>query len=289
MPAGFREPVHSAVPTLLMSGRRDPVSPPRGAATPRARCRCRGSWSGRTADMRPTASADPACRTTIQREFVRTADPVRLPRRLHDAGARPAVPPPGPLAWHGLANLPRSFGSMLQFMRTRTVACAADGPQSVDSLRTQPYCPPDSSPHKDRQRTGPSGAARLATSCRRPPASRTPGPRPDRGSSGSAPSAKGTRPSPSKAAGSTHVPSARHAGDGAPQPGRSRRRARRGDRQDDLGAQVPLADRRRRTSRKAPDRIRRRSSPRTASSPSAAARSCSRSTRRTARSCGRTT
>ena len=79
VPADFREPVRSAVPTLLMSGRRDPVSPPRGAsAAARTLSASRvlvWHYGGHATD----GLAGRNCRPTIQREFVRSADPGRLP------------------------------------------------------------------------------------------------------------------------------------------------------------------------------------------------------------------
>ena len=79
LPAGFREPVQSNVPTLLMAGRRDPVTPPRTAETvartlPRSRVLV---WQhgGHGTDGLATRE----CRTSIQGEFLRSADPSRLP------------------------------------------------------------------------------------------------------------------------------------------------------------------------------------------------------------------
>jgi pimeloyl-ACP methyl ester carboxylesterase len=77
IPASYREPVRSAVPALLMSGRRDPVTPPR-TAEDAARTLSRSrlltwrygghAWDGLTGR---------GCRVAILREFLRTADPDR--------------------------------------------------------------------------------------------------------------------------------------------------------------------------------------------------------------------
>ena len=79
VPADFREAVRSTVPTLLMSGRRDPVSPPRGAAeaarTLSASRVLIWHYGGHATD----GLAGRNCRSTIQREFVRSADPAQLP------------------------------------------------------------------------------------------------------------------------------------------------------------------------------------------------------------------
>lgn len=76
---GFREPVQSSVPTLLMTGRRDPVTPPRTAEAvsrtlPRSRVLI---WNhgGHGSDGLTTRE----CRNSIQTEFVRSADLDRLP------------------------------------------------------------------------------------------------------------------------------------------------------------------------------------------------------------------
>lgn len=79
VPASYREPVRSAVPALLMSGRRDPVTPPR-TARDAARTLSRSrvlvwrygghAWDGLIGG---------GCHVMIQREFLRTADPDRLP------------------------------------------------------------------------------------------------------------------------------------------------------------------------------------------------------------------
>jgi pimeloyl-ACP methyl ester carboxylesterase len=77
--ASFREPVQSNVPTLLMSGRRDPVTPPR-TATEAARTLTRARvliWANGGHGTDGLATAD--CRTAIQEAFLRTADPDQLP------------------------------------------------------------------------------------------------------------------------------------------------------------------------------------------------------------------
>jgi pimeloyl-ACP methyl ester carboxylesterase len=77
--ASFREPVRSAVPTLLLSGRRDPVTPPR-TAQDAARTLTRSRvvvwpFGGHGTD----GLASPECRVSIMRDFLRTADPDALP------------------------------------------------------------------------------------------------------------------------------------------------------------------------------------------------------------------
>jgi pimeloyl-ACP methyl ester carboxylesterase len=75
----FRAPVESRVPALIMSGRRDPVTPPRtGAAVMRTLSRSiMVTWphGGHGTD----GQRSPACRTRIMREFLRTADPALVP------------------------------------------------------------------------------------------------------------------------------------------------------------------------------------------------------------------
>jgi len=90
LPAGFREPVRSAVPTLLMSGRRDPVSPPGGAADA-ARTLSMSRvlvWPHGGHGTDGLAGRD--CRTNIVGEFVRSADLARLP--LECMTGEPALP-----------------------------------------------------------------------------------------------------------------------------------------------------------------------------------------------------
>ena len=95
VPADFREPVRSSVPTLLMSGRRDPVSPPRGAAEaartlPASRVLV---WPHGGHGTDGLARGD--CRMTILRAFVRSADPVRLPLDCMAQQPRPFRGPAG--------------------------------------------------------------------------------------------------------------------------------------------------------------------------------------------------
>jgi pimeloyl-ACP methyl ester carboxylesterase len=78
IPSSFRHPVTSAVPTLLMSGRRDPVTPPRTAEDATAtlsRSRL-VVWphGGHGSDGLITGQ----CRTTIVQRFLSTADPEGL-------------------------------------------------------------------------------------------------------------------------------------------------------------------------------------------------------------------
>ena len=79
VPASYREPVRSAVPALLLSGRRDPVTPPRTAqVAARTLSRSRlliwrhggHAWDGLVGRE---------CRVAIQGAFLRTADPDRVP------------------------------------------------------------------------------------------------------------------------------------------------------------------------------------------------------------------
>ena len=74
----FRTPVQSAVPALVMAGRRDPVTPPRTAeevvrTLPRSKLVIwpRGAHGN-------DGLASPDCRTGIMRDFLRTADPNQL-------------------------------------------------------------------------------------------------------------------------------------------------------------------------------------------------------------------
>jgi pimeloyl-ACP methyl ester carboxylesterase len=78
VPPGFREPIHSAVPTLLMSGRRDPVSPPRGADEAARTLSVSRALVWPHGGHATDGLVNPGCRTAIQREFLRTADPLRL-------------------------------------------------------------------------------------------------------------------------------------------------------------------------------------------------------------------
>jgi pimeloyl-ACP methyl ester carboxylesterase len=79
IPSGFREPVDSGIPTLLMSGRRDPVTPPRTAEeTARTLSRSRivvWKYGGHGTDGLRTGE----CRSTILQHFLSTADPATLP------------------------------------------------------------------------------------------------------------------------------------------------------------------------------------------------------------------
>jgi pimeloyl-ACP methyl ester carboxylesterase len=76
--AAFREPVHSSVPTLVLAGRRDPVTPPRHAeqvirTLPRSKLVI---WPNGAHGSDGLSSAN--CRTGIMRDFLRTADPEAL-------------------------------------------------------------------------------------------------------------------------------------------------------------------------------------------------------------------
>ena len=77
--AAFRGPVTSDVPALIMSGRRDPVTPPRtGEAVQRTLARsAMVTWprGGHGTDGQRTAD----CRLRIMREFLRAASPAGLP------------------------------------------------------------------------------------------------------------------------------------------------------------------------------------------------------------------
>ncbi|HEX4915239.1 MAG TPA: alpha/beta hydrolase [Vicinamibacterales bacterium] len=77
--ASFRAPVQSNVPTLIMGGRRDPVTPPRtGEAVKRTLSRsAMVTWpaGGHGSDGQRTAE----CRVRIMRTFLRTANPGSLP------------------------------------------------------------------------------------------------------------------------------------------------------------------------------------------------------------------
>ena len=79
IPSGFREPIRSEIPTLLMSGRRDPVTPPRTAedaarTLPRSKVVV-WKYGGHGTDGLLTAD----CRLTIVQHFLSTADATRLP------------------------------------------------------------------------------------------------------------------------------------------------------------------------------------------------------------------
>ena len=74
----FREPVHTSTPTLLMAGRRDPVTPPRTAADavrtlPRSKLVIWPHGAHGTDGL-----ASPQCRASLMRDFLRTADPDAL-------------------------------------------------------------------------------------------------------------------------------------------------------------------------------------------------------------------
>jgi pimeloyl-ACP methyl ester carboxylesterase len=76
--AAFRDPVRSSVPALVMAGRRDPVTPPRTAedvvrTLPRSALVI---WPGGAHGADGLTS--PACRISIVRDFLRTADPDAL-------------------------------------------------------------------------------------------------------------------------------------------------------------------------------------------------------------------
>ena len=89
VPASFFEPVRSQVPALLMSGRRDPVTPPR-TATEAARALARSKvltwqYGGHGSD----AIEDRTCRSSIIRAFIESADPANLPAGCMDAAPLP--------------------------------------------------------------------------------------------------------------------------------------------------------------------------------------------------------
>jgi pimeloyl-ACP methyl ester carboxylesterase len=76
--ASFREPVHAFVPTLVMAGRRDPVTPPRTAeeavrTLPRSKLVIWPYGAHGTDGL-----ASPQCRINLMRDFLRTADPDAL-------------------------------------------------------------------------------------------------------------------------------------------------------------------------------------------------------------------
>ena len=76
--ASFREPVHASVPTLVMAGRRDPVTPPRTAeeavrTLPRSKLVIWPYGAHGTDGL-----ASPQCRINLMRDFLRTADPDAL-------------------------------------------------------------------------------------------------------------------------------------------------------------------------------------------------------------------
>jgi pimeloyl-ACP methyl ester carboxylesterase len=74
LPAGFRDPVRSAVPTLIMTGRRDPVTPPWSAeAVAKTLSRARVvTWPSGAHGFDGLAS--PSCKRGIIGDFVRTAN-----------------------------------------------------------------------------------------------------------------------------------------------------------------------------------------------------------------------
>jgi pimeloyl-ACP methyl ester carboxylesterase len=90
VPTAYREPVQSAVPALLMSGRRDPVTPPRTAEyAARTLSRARvlvWPYGGHGSDG--LVSRD--CRVGIQRSFIQSADSERLP--IDCATSDPVLP-----------------------------------------------------------------------------------------------------------------------------------------------------------------------------------------------------
>jgi pimeloyl-ACP methyl ester carboxylesterase len=76
--ASFREAVQASVPTLVMAGRRDPVTPPRTAeeavrTLPRAKLVIWPHGAHGTDGL-----SSPQCRLTLMRDFLRTADPTSL-------------------------------------------------------------------------------------------------------------------------------------------------------------------------------------------------------------------
>ena len=78
IPAGFRDTTRVEVPTLMFSGRHDPVTPPRTAEEaarylPRSR-RLTWKYGGHGVDGTPSA----ACRNRIVAEFLTTADASRI-------------------------------------------------------------------------------------------------------------------------------------------------------------------------------------------------------------------
>jgi pimeloyl-ACP methyl ester carboxylesterase len=88
--ASFREPVQTSVPTLVMAGRRDPVTPPRTAeevvrTLPRSVLVVWPHGAHGTDGL-----SSPQCRTTLMRDFLRTADPASL--SLGCVTSEPALP-----------------------------------------------------------------------------------------------------------------------------------------------------------------------------------------------------
>ena len=76
--ASFREPVQTSIPTLVMAGRRDPVTPPRTAeeavrTLPRSKLVIWPHGAHGTDGL-----ASPQCRASLMRDFLRTADPDAL-------------------------------------------------------------------------------------------------------------------------------------------------------------------------------------------------------------------
>jgi pimeloyl-ACP methyl ester carboxylesterase len=78
IPSTFRDPVRSSVPALIMTGRRDPVTPPRTAhevAATLSRARV-VTWPAGGHGFDGLQSS--GCKERIIREFIATADPERL-------------------------------------------------------------------------------------------------------------------------------------------------------------------------------------------------------------------
>ena len=76
--ASFREPVQTSIPTLVMAGRRDPVTPPRTAeeavrTLPHSKLVIWPHGAHGTDGL-----ASPQCRASLMRDFLRTADPDAL-------------------------------------------------------------------------------------------------------------------------------------------------------------------------------------------------------------------
>ena len=89
VPTSFFDPVRSQVPTLIMSGRRDPVTPPRTATgvarnLPLSRVLI-WKYGGHGSD----GIADRACRSKIIDVFVQTAEPANVPAGCMEAPALP--------------------------------------------------------------------------------------------------------------------------------------------------------------------------------------------------------
>ena len=79
VPAAFFEPVRSQVPTLMMSGRRDPVTPPRNAADMSRTLSSSRSLTWKYGGHGTDGIEDRACRAGIISAFIASADSGNLP------------------------------------------------------------------------------------------------------------------------------------------------------------------------------------------------------------------